>query len=137
MRIRLACQPVRHRLRAASYRRRARPAARCTGQENIMSRRKEERHEDAAQPGRGDTVSAQGEVQSPKARMPHERDESADNQGPENPSARRMGRIAHDDVQEGHQDTSKGQELDATYHRVRQESPPEPQQKSGPAGRRR
>ena len=84
-----------------------------------MSRMKEER--DAPPPSRGDTVTAQGENQAPKARMPHERDESADSQAADNADARRMGRIAHDDVEDGLRDTTKGAELDATYHRVRKE----------------
>ena len=102
-----------------------------------MSRRKEERHEHAARPGRGDTVTAQGETQLPKARTPNERDESADNQGSEGAEdARRMGTLAHHDLVKGKQDTSKGQELDATYHRVRQESPPQPQEPPERAKRR-
>jgi hypothetical protein len=91
-----------------------------------MGRMKEERHDDVAKPSEGNTVTAQGENQAPKARMPHERDESADSQSAENASARRMGQMAHDDVAEGQQDTTKGQELDATYHRVQQESDPAP-----------
>jgi hypothetical protein len=87
-----------------------------------MSRMKEERHEDVPPPSRGNTVSSQGENQAPKARMPHERDESSDSQGGDNPSARRMGQIAHDDVMEGQVDTSKGPELDATYHRTREDA---------------
>jgi hypothetical protein len=85
-----------------------------------MSRRKEERHDEVAKPGAGNTVVSQGEQQAPKARMPHEHDESADSQSTHDSSARRMGQIAHDDLVEGQQDTSKGPELDATYHRVRQ-----------------
>jgi hypothetical protein len=82
--------------------------------------------QDAPSPARGNTVTAQGETQQPKAQMPHERDESANSQAADNPSARRMGEIAHDDVMEGQQDTSKAQELDATYHAVRQGSEPAP-----------
>src|SRR4051794_31284242 len=81
-----------------------------------------EERQDAPSPGRGNTVTAQGETQQPKAQMPHERDESANSQAAEDPSARRMGEIAHDDVVEGQQDTSKAQELDATYHAMRQGS---------------
>jgi hypothetical protein len=90
----------------------------------------EERHA-VPRPADGNTVTAQGETQSPKARMPHERDESSDSQAADNPSARRMGEIAHDDVVEGQQDTSKSQELDATYHQVRESSAPKdkPQRK--------
>jgi len=86
-----------------------------------MSDRKEDRNAEVP-PGPDKTITAQGENQAPKARMPHERDESDDSQAAENPSARRVGKIAHDDVMEGQQDTSKSQELDATYHRVRQDA---------------
>lgn len=79
---------------------------------------KEER--DAPPPSKGTTETAQGENQAPKARMPHERDESSDSQAPDNASARRMGQIAHDAAEDGQQDTTKGAELDAAYHRVRQ-----------------
>jgi hypothetical protein len=85
-----------------------------------------EERQDAPSPEGGNTVTAQGETQQPKAQMPHERDESANSQGADNPSARRMGEIAHDDVAEGQQDTSKAQELDATYHAVRKGADPAP-----------
>ena len=81
-----------------------------------MSRMKEEA--ESPPPSKGDTRTAQGENQAPKARTPNERDESSDSQGAGNASARRMGQIAHDDVVEGQKDTSKGPELDATYQRV-------------------
>jgi hypothetical protein len=92
-----------------------------------QGRMEEERHDVEAGPGR--TTTAQGENQVPKARMPHERDESSDSQAADNPSARRMGEIAHDDVMEGQQDTSKAQEMDATYHKVRQGAEPAPKEK--------
>ena len=82
-----------------------------------MSRMKEERHDDVAKPSQGNTVTAQGENQAPKARMPHERDESADSQSAEAASTRRMGQIAHDDVEQGQPDTDKGPVLDAAYER--------------------
>ena len=84
-----------------------------------MKDRKEERQDDGAQPGHGDTVSAQGDNQAPKARQPHERDESADSQTADSPDIRAMGRIAHDAAAQGQQDTSRGQETDAAYHRMR------------------
>jgi hypothetical protein len=93
--------------------------------ENGMSptrRLEEERESDGARPARGDTTVAQGETQSPTARQPHERDESVDSQAADNPSMGRIGAIAHDDVEAGLQDTTKGQELDATYHGVQQTS---------------
>jgi hypothetical protein len=92
-----------------------------------MNRMKEERDTEVARPGEGSTVTAQGETQSPKARMPHERDESSDSQAGDNAQARRMGEIAHDDVVDGQQDTSKAQETDATYHRLREDAVPAPQ----------
>ncbi len=94
----------------------------------------EERHE-VPSTREGNTVTAQGETQSPKARLPHERDESSDSQAADNPSARRMGELAHDALEQGQQDTSKADELDATYRRVRQESKPAPVDK--PNGKQR
>lgn len=87
-----------------------------------MSHMKEERDSEAARPSEGNTVTAQGENQAPKARMPHERDESADSQAPDDSSTRRMGQIAHDSVAEGELDTSKARETDATYHRLRDDA---------------
>jgi hypothetical protein len=91
---------------------------------------KEERDAEVPRPGEGSTVTAQGESPSPKARMPHERDESADSQAPDNAQARRIGEIAHDDVVAGQQDTSKAQETDATYQKMREGAGPAPQDKS-------
>ncbi|HEX2546109.1 MAG TPA: hypothetical protein VHL79_14600 [Ramlibacter sp.] len=86
----------------------------------------EDRQDDGARPSQGDTVTAQGENQSPKARQPHERDESADSQKAENSSMPRVGGLAHDDAVGVQQDTSKAKELDATYHRMRQDAEPAP-----------
>ncbi|HYE39134.1 MAG TPA: hypothetical protein VEB23_04335 [Ramlibacter sp.] len=77
---------------------------------------KEERH-DTPRPSEGNTVMSQGENQAPKARMPHERDESADSQSADAANVRRIGQIAHDDVVEGQPDTDKGPALDAAYER--------------------
>lgn len=90
----------------------------------------EDRQDDGARPSRGDTQRAQGENQAPKARQPDERDESADSQKAENSSMARIGGLAHDDVVDGKQDTSKAGELDATYHRVQQASDPAPVEKT-------
>lgn len=87
-----------------------------------MSRMKEERDTEVARPSEGNTVTAQGENQAPKARMPHERDESSDSQAADDSTARRMGQIAHDAVVDGEQDTSKARETDATYHRLREDA---------------
>lgn len=76
----------------------------------------------AAAPAKGDTVTAQGENPAPRPRTPNERDESSDAQAAGNADARRMGQLAHDAVVDGQQDTSKGKEMDATYHRTRQDA---------------
>lgn len=81
-----------------------------------MSRMKEERHE-VPRPSEGNTLVSQGENQAPKARMPYERDESADSQSAETQSVRHVGAIAHADVVEGQPDTDKGPALDAAYER--------------------
>lgn len=78
---------------------------------------KEERHPEHAPATEGNTVLVQGENQVPKARMPHERDESADSQAGDASSTRRMGRIAHDSETSGQVDTGKGPALDAAYER--------------------
>ena len=80
----------------------------------------------APSPTGGNTVTTQGERQQPQPQAPHEIDESAHSQAADNPGARRLGEIAHDDVEEGLQDTSKAPELDATYRRVRRDAAPAP-----------
>jgi hypothetical protein len=87
---------------------------------------KEERQDDGARPSQGDTVTAQGENQAPKARQPNERDESVDSQAAESASIGEMGQIAHDAAASGQQDTSKALETDATYERLRRQSAPAP-----------
>lgn len=72
---------------------------------------------DEAGKARGNTLPVQGERQQRTPRMPHERDESVDSQESHEPSARRMGAIAHDDLAEGQVDTDKGPVLDAVYER--------------------
>jgi hypothetical protein len=52
--------------------------------------------------------------------MPHKRDESADSQGADEPSARRVGEAGHDALEQGQVDTDKGPALDATYDKVRE-----------------
>lgn len=83
-----------------------------------QGRMEEERHA-VPPPSRGSTVTAQGENQARKAQTPNERDESSQDQAADNPSARRMGELAHDAVESGQKDTSKANELDAAYHRTR------------------
>lgn len=73
--------------------------------------------------GDGNTTMAQGEDQRPAPRMPHERDESADQQPGMEPSSERVGRAAQADTERGVVDTSKGAELDATYDKLREGLP--------------
>ena len=80
-------------------------------------------------PSRGNTEVAQGENQAPKAREPHERDESADSQKADAESIRRMGALAHESQAAGQRDTTKGVEMDQTYHRMRETAEPAPQDK--------
>jgi hypothetical protein len=71
----------------------------------------------------GNTVPVQGEKQQPAPRMPHERDESADSQQAREPSAKRLGAVAHDDLEQGRADTGKGPVLEETYDKVRAGTP--------------
>ncbi|MBA2965689.1 MULTISPECIES: hypothetical protein [Ramlibacter] len=72
---------------------------------------------------RNDTVTQQGEDRHGTPRLPHERDESADQQASTEPSGRRMARAGRADVERGVTDTSKGAELDATYDQLRKDLP--------------
>ncbi len=96
----------------------------------------------AEPPGKphGKTVAAQGEMQEPVPRMPHERDESADQQVAM-PAPDPVGRLAHEDASRGLPDTSRADQSDETYHRLRQERPEHPRDGSrehpdSPAGLR-
>lgn len=92
-----------------------------------------------SRPTRGETSTKQGETQEKVPRLPHERDESADQQGAHEASMQRMGRLAQADAQRGVADTSRGAEVDATYHRLRKDTPapPETPTVSTPARRRK
>ena len=68
----------------------------------------------------GNTVPAQGEKQQRAPRTPNERDESADTQGTQESSGKRVGRQASDDVERGLVDTDKGPVLDQAYDRQRE-----------------
>jgi hypothetical protein len=57
---------------------------------------------------RGNTAREQGETQDRVPRQPDERDESADQQSQDEPSQKRMGEIAQDDMERGLVDTDKG-----------------------------
>ncbi|MDB5856329.1 MAG: hypothetical protein JWQ76_18 [Ramlibacter sp.] len=84
-----------------------------------MQKTQNPRSPDGAESSRGDTVSSQGERQAAKPRTPNEHDESADSQAPAVASQQKVGRIAHDDLRKGQQDTDKGPVLDATYDKVK------------------
>jgi hypothetical protein len=73
--------------------------------------------------GKGNTTMTQGETQRPVPRMPHERDESADQQPKMEPSNDRVGRAAQKDAERGVADTTKGAELDAAYDKLREDLP--------------
>jgi hypothetical protein len=79
----------------------------------------------------GITRPAQGPAQEPQPRMQYERDQSSDSQAANEPSQQRMGEIAHDDVERGVVDTSKGEALDETYQKTR-ESSSNPKRKFSP-----
>jgi hypothetical protein len=98
--------------------------------QNRMPSRRRQPPEASANP-QGDTVPAQGETQQRSPRMPHERDESADSQAADEPSARRMGQVAHDAVEQGQVDTSKGEGLASTYDKLRKGTP-DPEKKFRP-----
>ena len=86
-------------------------------QNRMTSRR---RQAPASSPRQGNTVPVQGETQERSPRAPHEHDESADSQVAAEPSQRRMGQAAHDDMEQGLVDTDKGPALDAAYDKVRE-----------------
>lgn len=77
----------------------------------------------------GDTVPVQGDEQQRSLRTPHERDESADGQASGEPSAQRIGIIAHGDVERGLVDTDKGPVLEKTYDKLREGASPPVKQK--------
>jgi hypothetical protein len=83
-------------------------------------REDDDKTDDKAQARQGETIPVQGPRQEPVPRMPHERDESAGSQGTDEPSTRRMGRIAHDDLERGLVDTDKGPVLNETYDKLRE-----------------
>jgi hypothetical protein len=68
----------------------------------------------------GDTLPVQGDKQQRSLRTPNERDESADGQGSSEPTAKRVGIIAHGDMERGLVDTDKGPVLDKTYDKLRE-----------------
>ena len=74
-------------------------------------------------PRQGNTLPAQGTHEEPAhsaaPRLPNERDESADSQSAQEPSARRMGQAAHDDVEKGRVDTDKGPPMDRAYDKLK------------------
>jgi hypothetical protein len=71
----------------------------------------------------GNTLPMQGDNEERQRRVPrtpNERDESADSQATREPSARRIGGLAHDDLAGGRVDTDRGPVMDAAYDKVRE-----------------
>lgn len=91
--------------------------------QNRMTSRRRPGATDKPDAASGKTTTAQGEDQHPVPRMPHERDESVDSAGQQEPSGQRMGRLGQQDMERGLADTTKGRELDATYDRLREDMP--------------
>lgn len=85
-----------------------------------MPSRRRQATESKPQPQKGETIPVQGETQHGAPRLPHERDESAQSQASAEPSGRRMGQAAYDDLERGLVDTDKGPVLDKTYDKVRE-----------------
>ena len=76
-----------------------------------------------SRPRQGNTLPAGGSgdapVQKASPRLPHERDESADNQRSAEPSGQRLGQAAHDDVAQGRVDTDKGPAMERAYDKLK------------------
>lgn len=87
----------------------------------IPSRRRQD--DPKAQDRQAETLPARSRNQERVPRMPHERDESADSQSADEPSGKRMGDIARDDIERGLVDTDKGQALQETYEKLREDEP--------------
>lgn len=90
----------------------------------IPSRRRQGSANDKAPSRRGDTTPVQGERQERSLRAPHERDESADSQGGNEPSAQRTAELGRQDIERGVVDTDKGPVLHETYEKLREETDP-------------
>lgn len=78
---------------------------------------------DANDKAKGETVPVQGPAQERAPKMPHERDESASSQAAGEPSAQVVGQAAHDDVERGLVDTTRGAETDRAYRQVKKLNP--------------
>jgi len=76
-------------------------------------------NDSSATPRQGQTQPAQGDTQDQAPRLPHERDESADSQTAAEKSGERIGKIAHDSLQEGQKDTGKSPAMDAAYNKLK------------------
>jgi hypothetical protein len=88
---------------------------------------------DLQQHDRGNTRAQQQDTPA-KAdhapRQPNERDESADSQSSQAAGNRAVGKLAHDDVTSGRQDTDRGPVVDQVYNQgVRNGAPKAPPQR--------
>ena len=87
----------------------------ATPETNTTPDKRQPRSPAAADPkADGNTRTEQNGESSP--RLPHERDESSDSQENRNGSAAAIGKQAHDDVERGVVDTSRGAETDRVYN---------------------
>ncbi len=53
-------------------------------------------------------------------RIPNEHDQSADSQSSMEPTGKQVGKLAHQDVQQGKQDTDRAPVTDAVYKKLKQ-----------------
>jgi len=74
---------------------------------------------------RGNSAPQPGDKQTPTPRAPNERDESADSQQADEPSARGIARVAQEDVDRGVADTDRSPVMNETYERLRERDDPE------------
>lgn len=65
------------------------------------------------------TERQQGEKQESVPQVPAERDESGHSQAADAPSMRPLGRQAQQDLEAGRSDTSRSEESDASYRKLR------------------
>jgi hypothetical protein len=91
----------------------------CSTQEDDAMQNERDRQPGSSGP-QGKTLPAQGETQESVPRAPHERDESADSQAAGEPSAERVGRAAHEDIERGRVDTDEGPVFDRIDDKLRE-----------------
>jgi hypothetical protein len=86
------------------------------------------------QPEGKTTTRVRDETRQDTPRMPNEHDESSDSQASAEPSQRRMGHIAQEDLEHGRVDTDKGPAIQEAYDKTRKSSD-QPEKDFSPGGR--